>query len=131
LYAYPLPVQGANVPIFYGMKPSERNFARMAANADGWMAPPIVHSPETLAPHLDQLKTAWEKQGRDPATLRVSLMPRPVKHNENDKYADINATLAQLPALEKAGVDHVRLYPFQYTDRDGYDAWLDKVAKAQ
>lgn len=128
LWANPLPVQGRDVPIFYGMKPTERNIARMAAHADGWMPDPTLCTPETLAPHIAALRSALSERGRDPARFAITVMPKPVKE-DGDAFADLSATLAQLPELETAGVTHAHLYPFAFGE--DYADWIDRVAAAQ
>jgi probable F420-dependent oxidoreductase len=130
LWAYPLPVQGAAVPILYGVRPTERNVARMGAIADGWMLDPGICAPETLAPPVQALRRAFAANGRDASALIVGVMPRPVK-GPGDRFADLDATLAQLPGLAQAGATHAHLYPYEFGELDDYERFLDRVVAYQ
>jgi probable F420-dependent oxidoreductase len=131
LYAFPLPVQGVNVPVLYGLSPSERNIARMAEATEGWLPPPAICEPADLSVHVDALKKAFAERGRDPDKIIVGVMPKVIKRSESDQYGDLDATLAQLPALEKAGATQFHLFPFNFGPLDEYESWLDRVVAAQ
>jgi probable F420-dependent oxidoreductase len=130
IYAYPLPVQGGAVPVLYGMKPTERNVARIGAIADGWLPDPGICEPDTLSPHVEALRAAFVANGRDPARLMVGVMPRPLRA-EGAAFADLDATLAQLPGLKAAGATHAHLYPFQFGGAEDYERFLDQLVAAQ
>lgn len=130
LWAYPVPRQGPNLPIFYGMKPTEKAIERMARHADGWMPDPGICTPELLKPPVDALRAAFTENGRDPESLMVGVMPRPVRR-DGEAYGDLDATLAQLPALEAAGATHAHLYPFEFGPDEDYDRFVARVVDAQ
>jgi probable F420-dependent oxidoreductase len=131
LYAFPLPVQGVNVPVLYGLGPSERNIARMAEATEGWLPPPTICEPDDLAVHVGALRKAFAERGRDPAKIVVGVMPKVIKRAESDPYGDLEATLAQLPALEQAGATQFHLFPFNFGPMSEYEAWLDRIVAAQ
>ena len=131
LWAYPLPVQGDAVPIYYGMRPTERNIARMGAVADGWMPDPGICTPETLALPVEALRAAFAANGRDASRLAVGVMPKPLKRQAEDRFADLELTLAQLPGLAQAGATHAHLYPFEFGELDAYEGFLDTVVAHQ
>ena len=131
LWAYPLPVQGSAVPIFYGMRPTEKNIARMGKVADGWMPDPGICTPETLSPHVAALRAALADNGRDPSRFAIGVMLKPVKRDPDDRFADLEATLAQMPGLEAAGATHAHLYPFEYGPDEEYGRFVDRLVEAQ
>ncbi|HUA88501.1 MAG TPA: LLM class F420-dependent oxidoreductase [Steroidobacteraceae bacterium] len=106
IYAYPRPVQ-KHVPIWLGIAPSERNIERMAELADGWI--PMEQDPAKLAPVITKLRTAVAARGRDPRAFTVRVVPRFVFRP--DHTPDLEATLAGVPALLRAGADIVELFP--------------------
>ena len=106
IYAYPRPVQ-QHVPIWLGIAPSERNIERMAELADGWI--PMEQDPAKLAPVITKLRTAVAARGRDPRAFTVRVVPRFVFRP--DHTPDLEATLAGVPAMLRAGADIVELFP--------------------
>ena len=106
IYAYPRPVQ-QHVPIWLGIAPSERNIERMAEFADGWI--PMEQDPAKLAPVITKLRTAVAARGRDPRAFTVRVVPRFVFRP--DHTPDLEATLAGVPAMLRAGADIVELFP--------------------
>jgi probable F420-dependent oxidoreductase len=107
IHAYPRPVQSAGIPIWMGLKPTERNIERMADSADGWI--PMEQDPAKLAPLIAQLRTAVAARGRDAAAFTVRVVPRFVFRG--DGTPDLEATLAAVPDLVRAGASMVELFP--------------------
>lgn len=110
IHAWPRPVQRGGIPLWFGLAPTERNVERIAALGDGWI--PMEQRPEQLAEHIGKLRAAFAARGRDPQSLAVRVVPRPVFRA--DGSADLEATLAQVPALEAAGATMVELFPALY-----------------
>ena len=106
IYSYPRPVQ-SHVPIWLGIAPNERNIERMAEFADGWI--PMEQDPAKLAPVIARLHAALSARGRDPQAFTVRVVPRFVFRS--DRTPDLEATLAGVPALIKAGATMVELFP--------------------
>ena len=131
LCAFPLPIQGTGVPVLYGVAPSERNIARMAEATEGWLPAPTICEPDELSLHVASLRKAFADRGRDPAQIVIGVMPRVIKRAETDKYGDLEATLAQLPALEQAGATQFHLFPFNFGPMDEYEYWLERIVRAQ
>jgi len=108
IHQWPRPVQKGGVPIWFGLKPTEKNFARIAAFGQGWI--PMERDPEKLAGNIRDLRAAFEAEGRDPnaAQVRVGVRPAPVAGSE---LPDFDATLPMLDALRKAGVGTFEFLP--------------------
>ena len=69
--SYPLPVQEGGVPIIIGGTKG-KVFERIALHGDGWFAPNTDAA--SLAPMLDELKSACDQHDRDYSTVEVSSM---------------------------------------------------------
>jgi probable F420-dependent oxidoreductase len=107
IHAYPRPLQSGGVPIWLGLAPNERNIERMAELADGWI--PMEQDPQKLAPVIARLRRELAARGRDPAAFTVRVVPRFVFRA--DHTPDLEATLAQVPELVRAGATMVELFP--------------------
>ena len=107
IYSYPRPVQPDGIPIWLGLAPSERNIARMAEVADGWI--PMEQDPAKLAPVISRLRAAVAARGRDPQAFTVRVVPRFAFAANGTP--DLEATLAGVPALVRAGASMVELFP--------------------
>ena len=73
-WSWPKPVQRPHPPVLLGVRPSNRNFARIAAWADGWvpMGAPEFSNGEFPA-QVHELRAAWRAGGRDPEKLRLQV----------------------------------------------------------
>ncbi len=105
LYSRPFPVQGRNLPIWWGVAPTPRNAARIAELGDGWA--PIVVEPAQIAEGVATIRAAFAERGRDFAGFQVRAVPKPARRA--DRSIDLEATLAQVPAMAAAGVTVVEL----------------------
>lgn len=110
LHAWPRPVQKGGVPIWFGLAPSERNIERIAELGDGWI--PMEQRPEQLALHIGKLREAFVARGRDPQHLSVRVVLRAVFRS--DGTPDLDATLAAVPALARAGVTMIEVLPLAF-----------------
>jgi probable F420-dependent oxidoreductase len=72
--AWPKPMQQPGPPVMLGVPASERNFRRIAAWADGW----IPMGSRLLEPQFDEwlaaLRAICAQQGRDPSTVRITVL---------------------------------------------------------
>ncbi len=110
IHAFPRPVQSDGVPIWLGLAASDRNIERMAEFAQGWI--PMEQDPARLAPVIARIRTAVASRGRDAASFGVRVVPRFVFRS--DGTPDLEATLAQVPELVKAGATVVELFPYAF-----------------
>ncbi len=73
----PKPLQKPHPPILLGVPGNARNFARIAAWADGW----IPHASPLLEPgfpaQLDEARETWQGAGHDPDRFDVTIMQLP------------------------------------------------------
>ena len=111
------------LPIWFGLAPTEKNFARIAALGDGWI--PMESDPDKLAPMVDNLRAAFTAAGRDPGKIDVRVVA-PYVFRE-DYSCDLDATLAKIPALVAAGATVVEFHPLYLSS--GPDD-LDRFFKA-
>ncbi|WP_314613350.1 LLM class F420-dependent oxidoreductase [Streptomyces stackebrandtii] len=100
--AWPKPARGDAPRILLGGAAGPKLFARIAAEADGWM--PI--GGRGLTESLPVLREAWETAGRDPKTLQVvpyAILPNPGKLAH---YADLGCeeVVLQLPPGDEGEV---------------------------
>lgn len=127
VYCLPFPVQ-KRLPVWLGVALNERNIARIAEVADGWMGAPIERDwhPDHIRRPIRALRAAFEARGRDPASATIQVTPNPVLKSNGE--ADLDATLARIPDLERAGVDIMSLYTHQYIRHpDEYPSFLERV----
>ena len=98
LTALPRPVQ-PRIPIYYGVKADEANAERIARLGDGWT--PVGLGPDELRAGVARLAAAYERAGRDPASLvvRVSL---PASH-DRDGRVDPSRAFEHAEAYRQAG----------------------------
>lgn len=117
-YCLPLPYQ-RHIPVCYGVSPTERNIARLADLADGWvLTTSLTHEVEDIAANVDRIKAALIAKGRDPDAFSVRLTVHPVM--DGDGRPDLDATGDAIPGLVKAGVTTVALWPAAFC-RSGDD----------
>ena len=127
IYAYPRPVQQP-LPIWFGLAPTEKNFARIAELGDGWI--PMESEPEKLAPLIDNLRTAFVTAGRDPNKIDVRVVAPYVFRP--DYTCDLDATLAKIPALVKAGATIIEFHPlYLCAGPDDFDRFADAILAAK
>ena len=73
----PKPLQKPHPPILLGVPGNARNFARIAAWADGW----IPHASPLLEPgfpaQLEEARETWQGAGHDPGRFDVTIMQLP------------------------------------------------------
>jgi probable F420-dependent oxidoreductase len=97
IHAFPRPVQAGGIPLWFGLKPTEKNFARIADYGDGWI--PMERDPVVLAEHIGALRAAFAAKGRAPEDAKVRVGIRPAAG------LDLDAALASSKAVIDAGAD--------------------------
>jgi len=123
LYSLPYPAQGRNIPIWFGLAPTERNIARIAELGDGWS--PMSQDPEELAPAIAAMKAALAARGRDPSTFQVRTVPK-IVFGEG-KTVDWDATLAHVPSLVAAGVTVIEMPLLVCRGPDEVEPMIDRL----
>jgi len=101
LYAMPLPVQGAALPIYLGLPATGRHVERIARLADGWSWG-YVADPLLIAAGLAKIRQEMARIGRRSAPFEVKAFPSPIRRS--DGTVDLDATFACVPALVETGV---------------------------
>lgn len=124
IHSRPFPVQ-QRVPIMLGIAPSERNVARIADHADGWL--PIQADVPSIREGISRLRDAFAARGRDPATLMVRAVPRAVKAEQGG--FDMDRTFDNARAMVEAGVTEIELFPLHFArDRAGAEKLAGQLA---
>jgi F420-dependent oxidoreductase-like protein len=157
VHALPKPVQHPHPPLIIGGDAGPRS-ARLAARwADEYNV--VSSTPDECQTMRARVAEAWEREGRDPATLRFSLMTGVVVGRDGDEVrerahrvirrsnedAEPDAWLAQNPSLvagttdqvvarlrelEDAGVDRVMLQHLDHGDLDVVELLGGEIAPA-
>jgi len=106
IHAFPRPVQGGDMPIWFGIAATPRNCQRIAELGQGWI--PISVDPNNVAEGVKAIKAAFSAAGRDPNTLdvRVQVMP---KFDANG--GNFEQTLEGLDAMIEAGATMLEVLP--------------------
>jgi probable F420-dependent oxidoreductase len=128
IHAFPRPVQPEGVPVWMGLAPSEKNIERMARYASGWI--PMEQDPAKLAPLISKIRAAVAAHGRDPQSFGVRVVPRFVFRS--DGTPDLEATLAQLPALQRAGATAMEIFPYAFCRGPGdFEAFCTRLVSVK
>ena len=98
MWCLPRPVQPGGIPIWFGLRLSERNVARIVEFGAGWM--PLLDSEKELWDGAARLREAFRAAGRDPASLGVRATPLVL---DKDRRPDLERSLAELPRLAEQG----------------------------
>jgi len=69
---------------------------------------PLLETPAQIKAGIAALRDAFRAHGRDPSELQVRAVPQ--FQFRADGKADLEATLAQIPALIEAGATAVEVY---------------------
>jgi probable F420-dependent oxidoreductase len=118
IYCKPFPVQ-KRLPLLLGLKPLRGNVTRIAEYGDGWI--PIVQDPLAIGAGVSAMREAFRARGRDPAELKVRAVPKASFTAEG--RPDLEATLAEVPALIAAGATMIELHAIMYCrGPDEFDA---------
>jgi probable F420-dependent oxidoreductase len=107
IHSYPHPVQ-ATIPMWFGLKPTEKNFARIAKYGTGWV--PMDRKPEVIAAHAETMRKAFVAAGRDPREMEIRVGVRPAAAPGRDR-PDFEETMATVPALIEAGATTLEFIP--------------------
>src|SRR5207253_1546213 len=105
-FNHPAPAQPNGPPIWIGGKGGPRQFRLVARHAAGWNSV-WRWTPEPFSERVQELRPVAESEGRDPATVRVSLgLYALVGEDEADVAARFKAMQAWTPG---GGIDAVNL----------------------
>jgi probable F420-dependent oxidoreductase len=127
IWCLPFPKQGKDIPILFGIAPTDRNIARIADVGDGWT--PLEMDPAKLAEPIQKLRTAFQARGRDPRSLEVQCNMAPVT-GKNGRF-DLDATLANVPAYRDIGITTLQAHPPLFCESiKDFGPFLEKVQRA-
>jgi len=116
----PKPVQKPYPPIWIGGH-SQAAFRRTVTLADGWYGHVFWREPERLPRDIQAIKQLAEQAGRDPSSLTYAA-PAYERTFED--------ALRSLPRYQQAGLDHVVLAFFMWTDNfEGMLGLMERFAR--
>lgn len=119
---YCLP-QAKNMKIMFGVAPTDLNIQRIAEHGDGFI--PMEQRPEKLAPVIEKLRAAFKARGRDPQSLHVRAVPKPVYKGD---VPDFDATAEVIPELIKIGVTQIEYHPFMWCrSAQDFEGFVDRL----
>ena len=125
VYSKPFPLQEGGVPLWYGVKATPENAARIAELGSGWV--PIQNRPDFIASGVEVIGKAFVDAGRDPASLCVRAVAPPVLDDRGQPCLE-RAMDAVQPLLE-AGATHVEFMPYMYVrDYDSFAPFFKTLA---
>jgi len=128
LHAKPFPRQSGGIPIWLGVKPTERSFRRIAELGDGWLS--MEPDPDLLGKQVATLRTAIAAHGRDPGSVKIRARPGIIR--DSGGKADLDATLAQIPAFVAAGAETLQFSPFAYcADPGDFERVIRRIVAAK
>ncbi len=108
----PRPVQKPHPPLWIGGH-SPAALRRTATLGDGWYGHVFWRNPEQLPRDIHTIKRFAEQVGRDPNSLTYAALAY------ERTFADV---LRALPSYQQAGLDHIVLAFFMWTE--GFDEML-------
>ncbi|MBV1917150.1 MAG: TIGR03619 family F420-dependent LLM class oxidoreductase [Sphingomonadaceae bacterium] len=124
-YSFPLPVQGAELPILFGLKPTDRNLDRMARLSQGWALNPADRA--DFVEKSRELKRRCAEYGRDPEQLEFEV-GQGAKWTSDGKL-DRDAIRAGVQGAEEDGATIVSFLVRDYCrTEDEIEPFLDFVA---
>jgi probable F420-dependent oxidoreductase len=119
-WSFPKPVQTPYPPILVGSGPAERNFAEIVDWADGWLPVNAMSGPD-LASDVARLRARADDAGRDPASMRVTVIEPTASFVGKRSHDDFVAALPSQDVFQRwceIGVERVVIRcPADETDR--------------
>ena len=110
MYSLPFPAGGREIPIWFGLAPTDKNIARIAEFGHGWV--PMDSDPERVKAVVERLRAAFEARGRDPSELDVRVLLLPTFNA--DGSADFDGLRSKIPPLLDAGATYFEILPSMF-----------------
>ena len=124
IWCNPKPIQGADIPLLFGIKMNAENAKKIAAVGDGWI--PIKTSRTFIEDGNSILIDAFENAAKPLPRIRGQL---PTITNEHG-YPDLDKTLEEFEKSYNAGLKEIEFFPINFI-QSGEDIkpTLEKIAK--
>ena len=124
IWCNPKPIQGADIPLLFGIKMTSENAKKIAKVGDGWI--PIKTSRSFIENGRSILLDAFEKTSKSIPRIRGQL---PTITNEKG-YPDLDKTLEEFEKSFDAGLKEIEFFPINFI-QSGEDIkpTLEKIAK--
>jgi len=125
IWSRPAPLQSP-LPLWFGVAPTEANARRIAELGQGWV--PIYPDPEFIRNGVERIRRAFERAGRDPASLRVRATT-PVRYDEKGR-GDLETALGAIDAARAAGATDIEFMVASFARRaDQLPDFLERIGK--
>ena len=124
IWCNPKPIQGADIPLLFGIKMTSENAKKVAKVGDGWI--PIKTSRSFIEDGRSILNDAFEKASKQIPRIRGQL---PTISNEQG-YPDLDKTLEEFEKSFDAGLKEIEFFPINFIQcGDDIKPTLEKIAK--
>ncbi len=77
-WSWPKPVQRPRPPVLIGGAAGSGGIRHIVEFADGWLPDLTMQPLHSVKQKLHELRTEWERAGRDPSTIQVTLVGAPL-----------------------------------------------------
>ena len=109
IWCHPLPTQGQNIPLLFGLKMTHENANKIAKIGHGWI--PIKTSRDFILAGKDILSDAFNKEGRQDQPRIRGQLPTCV---DDDGVPNIDLTLKELEKSMAAGLNEIEFFPINF-----------------
>jgi probable F420-dependent oxidoreductase len=99
-YAYPLPPQGRDLPILFGLAPTPKNLDRIARLGEGWTVDPAHRA--QFPEKAKELRALFARYGRDPTQLEIVLGQGPLRAQDDGLDAEAMSAAARQACADGA-----------------------------
>ena len=124
IWCNPKPIQGADIPLLFGIKMNSENAKKIAAVGDGWI--PIKTSRPFIEDGSAILNDAFEQAEKPLPRIRGQL---PTITNEQG-YPDLDKTLEGFEKSFDASLKEIEFFPINFIQSGGdINPTLEKIAK--
>ena len=124
IWCNPKPIQGADIPLLFGIKMTSENAKKVAKVGDGWI--PIKTSRSFIEDGRSLLDDAFEKASKQIPRIRGQL---PTITNEQG-YPDLDKTLEEFEKSFDAGLKEIEFFPINFIQSaEDIKPTLEKIAK--
>ena len=124
IWCNPKPIQGADIPLLFGIKMTSENAKKVAKVGDGWI--PIKTSRSFIEDGRSILNDAFEKASKQIPRIRGQL---PTITNEQG-YPDLDKTLEEFEKSFDAGLKEIEFFPINFIQSaEDIKPTLEKIAK--
>ena len=109
IWCHPIPPQGTDIPLLFGVKMTESNAQKIAKIGHGWI--PIKTSRDFISEGSEKLNNAFKEAGRDDKPRIRGQLPTCVDSNG---VPSVDLTLKELEKSMEAGLEEIEVFPINF-----------------